>query len=343
MAAEVKAPPSPWIRGFSTEPDGFWTACKYMYGRVFNPSQTPIRVEAYIKSHQGDAGLIGTDQYRKYSSRLTTSEGKQIPLQPSDFHITFDGREIKPPLILRIFEFVLRKIFFFLQPKRPKEDPWVLPSSLFNKAKENNIVQFRWEGTLYEYRLKQLTHSIINCRVNFESCFLSLQAHVEHKARIGNPYLFEEDIPQEYSRELGRLFSEKAQIYSPANKTLSPLTSEKLRQLTEHKSRAERVGITHSQNGGVYSVNFDAAGISEPNLENIILILEDNYLAIFLYSKDKEAPKGTIIVNEINEYTYRVLKLGVHIDPRTLHLEFQDGVGRLTFKACAQTASLTES
>lgn len=342
MASAAHLPPSPWIRGSSTQPDGFWTECKDMFGRVFIPSQTPIRVEACIKSHVRDAGLIGTDQYRKYSSRLTTSEGKQIPLQPSDFHITLDGREIKPPLILRIFEFVLKKIFFFLQPKRPKEDPWVLPSPLFNQAKENNVVQFRWEGTLYEYRLKQLTHSIINCRVNFESCFLSLQAHVEHKASVGNPYLFEEDIPQEYSHDLGKLFSSKTQIYSPANKTLSPLTPDKLKQLIEHKSKAERFDVKINQDGETYIIHFPAVGTPK-NLHNITLLLEHHYLAIFLYAKDEEAPEGKIIKNTRNEYTYGLVRFDAIIDPSTLAFDLCNGIGCISFKAYAQTASPTES
>ncbi|MBS0647778.1 MAG: hypothetical protein JSS10_00970 [Verrucomicrobia bacterium] len=340
MASAAHLPPSPWIRGSSIQPDSFWTACKYMYGRVFYPSQTPSRIEAYIQSHQGDAGLIGTDEHMYHSFHLKTVEGQKISLQPGDFHITFQGREIKLPLILRILEFVLKKIFFFVERKKPVEDPWILPSTLFNQAQENHIVQFRWKDTFYEYHLKQQTHPKVNCRENFEVILKVLQEHVELKARVGNPYLFEKDVPKEYCGELGKLFSNDAQIYSPANKTLSPLTPEKLNELIEHKAKAARFEVIINQHEEPVNVRFPAPGI---NLHHITLLVGHHYLGIFLYAKDEQAPPGRIIQNTRNAYTYRVLRFYNDIDPSTLTVELCDGIGCITFKAYARTASRTES
>jgi hypothetical protein len=348
MASEASLGSSALIRGVSLQPDNFLTECKYMLGRVFLPSQTPIRVEAYIKAHQGDAGVVGTDKRMQYSTHLTTPEGKQISLQKRDYHITFQGRLLEAPLILRIIELVLKKIFFFLQPKRPIEDPWVLPSPLFAGAQENNIIQFRWNGTLYEYRLKQLNHPLYDCRADFELCFKQLQSYVEYKALSGNPYLYEEDIPPYYSRKLNRRLTENAQIYSPATKTLSPLTSENFEQLTKHLVKAEpRNRISFFQMSDTYTIVFDAPGIfidqvkNISNIEKVSLVLDHLYLFILVNTEDPLAPQGNYLCQR-SAYIYVWVILPVDIDPSTIHLEFLHGEGRLTFKASPQTVSPTE-
>ena len=343
MPFEVNSGNPALIRGASLQPDNFFTQCKDTLGRVFLPSRTPIRVEAYINSNMGGAGLIGTDQRMNYTSHLTTSEGKLIPLQKRDFHIVLKSHPVKPSWVLRIIEFVLTKIFFFLQPKRPIEEPWVLPSAIFHEAKENDILRFRWDGRLFEYRLKQQNHTAPEGRTNFESFFQTLQAFMKDKVRCECPYLFVEDAPPLYSFELNNLFSKNAQIYSPATKALSSFTFNHLQKLNKNLSKAERLAITwYEHEDSSFTLVFDAPGVSE---KNISLLLDRRYLLILVQKKDEWAPKGTVIENSRSKYTYRALELPGNIDPDTINLELLYGVVRMTYrlKASPQIASQIES
>lgn len=346
MASEASLRASVLIQSTSIQPDNFLTECKYMLGRVFLPSQTPIRVEAHIFSNIGGIGFIGTDRYMKYTSRLTTPEGKQIPLQERDLHITLSENLIQTPWVLRIVEFVLKKIFFFLQHKKEIEKPGVLPSSILSEAKENDILRFRWDGCLFEYRLKQHNHSVPEGRENFESNFQSLQLLWDQRDKSVRPYLFEEDFPPLYSFELNKLFSEKAQIYSLVNKTLSPLTADQLKLLEKPLSQAQRFNYTlYANQDSSFTLVFDAPGVSEKNFsERLLLFLDHRYLLILIQAKDEWAPKETVTGHSKPEWTYCALELE-DIDPSTINLVFLYGVGRMTYRAKSspQTASPIES
>jgi len=320
------------ICGSSLQTDNFFTECKHMLGRVFFPYSTPLRVEAYIKSDRDGAGLIGTDRRMQYASRLATPEGNPIPLQERDFHIIFTVNLVKTSWVLRIIEFVLKKIFFFLQPQKQMEDPWVLPSVIFQEARENNKIRFRWNGTLYEYRLKQQNHPHRDCQANFESIFQGLQVFMENKVKSKCPYLFEEDFPPFYSFQLNKLFNEKTQIYSPAAKSLSPLTSDHLQQIMEHLPKAERCKFTLTKDEDHFTLAFDAPGVSS---KNVSMLLDRRYLFILAQRKDEQAPEGRVNENSVPNYIYQGIELPEEIDPSSIDLDFRSGIGYLTYRSKA--------
>ncbi len=319
------------------EPDTFYSNCTYMLSRVFSSSRTPLRFNVYIESNRTGAGLIGADQYMKYTDQLRTRQGESISRGDTDFHVKFCSETISLPLVLRIFEFVLKKFFFFLQPSTQGEPPQCLPSSILLDGKENDVLQFQWEGRLFEYRLKQTMHRDSAGKGKFEEYFEALQNYMQAEKLISTtPYLFEQDIPSHLVQYKFRSFTENAQLYSPGDKSLVPLSAANFNPLKNWLDKATSSKITLSTDNEYYRLIMDVPGVPE---ENIRIITDLNYLLVLAQPQPLLLPEGTPLENVKRLYNTRseyfsreILLKKRKIDPKSLEVTCLNGKANIIFK-----------
>ncbi|HVX00324.1 MAG TPA: hypothetical protein VHA52_07815, partial [Candidatus Babeliaceae bacterium] len=174
--------------------------CKNMLGRVFLRNY-PLNASLAITGHA--VGLIGEDrhiQYQKHMGRTFSSE---------DYHIYVDMVYEKLPRVLEIVEYVLKKMFFFLQTSPPLL-PFCLPASLLEQGKEGKSQVIIWDNQrircTYDHHFGKYFSS-------FEEAFQYSQEQIEEKKKGPNPYLFQDDIPDGTLTFNHRILSPNAQCF----------------------------------------------------------------------------------------------------------------------------------
>lgn len=157
-----------------------------MLGRVFTPYKMPVEGICFIDvdracghKHFHQGAHIGADRMYRYSSFLKDSSQKPIISKDEDFYVPIGIWKKDPSaengLILRIAEYILRKLFFFLGSVDENKEGFYyvmnpdsqmllreLPSALFNHAKENDIITFYMGERKVSLALKQMQQNELN-------------------------------------------------------------------------------------------------------------------------------------------------------------------------------------
>ncbi len=142
-----------------------------MLGRVFNPSTA---VEAYIIDTT-QVELIDVNRSPDGLPCIKNSSGESISIKERDFYVPLQIVQPQTSTLLKTIEFVLKAIFFFLQPKRPASIAFEkMPSTLFHNAQENSILNLLIDDCPVHLILKQQHHPNISCKMRFEQAFSSM-------------------------------------------------------------------------------------------------------------------------------------------------------------------------
>jgi hypothetical protein len=231
-----------------------------------------------MTTNNGDTGYIGSDKSYQFSEHLKDRKQHQIIPGAEDFYVPIKifKIEYKDPLIVRIIEFVLKKIFFFLQPDGSKEVDIVnlttLPSNLFYGAKEGERIRFYYDDRPIDLSLKQNANP--DMYDNFDDSFNQLQQNVKNEG-----YFWSEiDIPNGMLVYGKKKLSADARFYTK-EKGCIPLTEEDLLQFNAFKPTV-LLSYSEYENG---KIEFDAPGLKEGDFK----ILIDRRLIIIIAHNDR--------------------------------------------------------
>jgi hypothetical protein len=318
----------------------FWSECKYVWRSTRDPFNTPIKFNAYLVNAES-AGQIGLDKRMQYGNRFRTVGNQPIILQNDDFHATLALQPDQLSLIWRIAQWILQKIFFYLQSKNSVEPPAALPATILQNSKENDRLLFRWEGRLFEYTLRQQLHP--QTKIDFERLFKNVQLYMQQN---WFKYLFEEDslpVIQMPTSELSRFYSEHARIYIPATKSLSPTMVEKDGQLVptpdylayrKTQMQVKKIGyrfrnydlLQLSHRKGERQMIIDCTGGS---IQGVIIAVDLNFIRIVWNNNIENVPATYMSEREFPE--------DEQIDPTSFITLFQDGVLYVDFTVVSKS------
>lgn len=242
-----------------------------MLQRVFVPSQAPERYAIYTKSTWQNKGLIGTDTHYKFHKHLKMADGVSYAAAPTDTYVWVVVTPMESTsVVIRIMEFVLKKIFFFIQSPEKLEFEH-LPASLFQNARENETLSIKWDGRPVKLVLKQQSHNHDQGRKNFETFFQEFN-------RVLSPsYLFEEDIPAG-SLCLGtRPLTQQARIRQGTN-ILQQANKELIDTLSTYLNTPKaELELSQIDSHGEFILGVGAPGVTE---DSIIYLVDQQYFFI---------------------------------------------------------------
>ncbi len=191
----VKYPP---YVGIQKEELSCFGHLKGMLVRVFLPGRAPLLCEMNIETNMG-LGMLGRDAKFEFHKHIQSPDGKAISRGQSDFYVTPRMTQIEAscPRVIAIIEFVLKKIFFFLQGAAPSLSllPEKLPSYLFYGAKENDRISFLYDNRPVELTLKQHDNRRAEGKLDFEKFFntIPVTLGIGIEEGVGSYYLYDVD------------------------------------------------------------------------------------------------------------------------------------------------------
>jgi hypothetical protein len=322
-----------------------------MLGRVFRPLRSPLKAHVYILTNCGDTGFIGLDKTYQFSEHLRSEAGKPLGIAQKDFYVRVEAslRQDEVPLVLRIIEWVLKKVFFFLQPPESSclfSNPY-LPSTLFYGAREGDHVSYLADGRPIELILNQQSHHLEAGKTNFEDFFHSLEAYIQlnEKRREKPLYLFVQDRPVHVQVLDFKELSEKATVYLPQTGEQVAVSTELLKEFDQYsRNQSQPFPILEGELREDGSAFFCLAASAMKAKD--IKVLIDGYSLIVIGDRGTEyddRPGVRYIQKQISRFCRSEIRLDqAPIDPQSVKLVCRDGAAYLTFKTLPLSRVLLE-
>lgn len=279
--------------------------------RVSNLVQRVFKANAYITTNWKDTGLIGSDQMYRFSENLKTLDKKPITLPSNAFYVPIETRSVNGDVVVH--------------------GSYYMPSTLFEGAKENDVIGYYLKNRKIELTLKQQLHPHENGRQNFETFFASLKHDfLSNLQKPRDPiFLFSQDIPP------GTPCLGFRALDSAFTLTYTPQTNQweffKFSDLDLFKNT-----LKNSAQFEVYKASSDAdsstflLGASGMKKEDFKILVDRNYLALIGERVLKPGSKAIPGFNRIPTRLSLQLTNDRMIDPKNTTLQIlPDGIAEL--------------